>query len=128
MLNGIALFPLVTANIQIYSNPHRKWFFPSFLFVYEYFFVLLRPETKDKEIMTALELNAEMLRSMSLIAEDENLLKRAVKYLRKLVAEKEDPTLFTKEEFFHRVDEAKKGPSYRLEEGETIEDLIARVG
>lgn len=78
--------------------------------------------------MTAIQLNAEMLRSMSVIAEDENLLKRAVKYLRKLVAEKEDLTLFTKEEFFQRVDEAKKGPSYRLGEGETIEDLIARVG
>lgn len=46
----------------------------------------------------------------------------------KPVAETEDPTLFTKEEFFHRVDEAKKGPAYRLGEGETIEDLIARVG
>lgn len=88
----------------------------------------MRSETKDRYVMTAIQLNAEMLRNMSVIAEDENLLKRAVKYLRKLVAEKEDPTLFTKEEFFHRVDEAKKGPSYRLEEGETIEDLISRVG
>ena len=78
--------------------------------------------------MTAVQLNAEMLRSMSIIAEDETLLKRAVKYLRKLVADKEDPTLFTKEEFFQRIDEAKKGPSYELKEGETIEDLIERVG
>ena len=65
-----------------------------------------------------------MLRNMSIIAEDENLLRRAVKYLRKLVAEKEDATLFTKEEFFQRIDEAKKAPSYELKEGETIEDLI----
>ena len=78
--------------------------------------------------MTAIQLNAEMLRNMSVIAEDENLLKRAVKYLRKLVAEKEDPTLFTKEEFFHRIDEAKKGPSYELKEGETLENLIERIG
>ena len=49
-----------------------------------------------------------MLRNMSIIAEDENLLKRAVKYLRKLVAEKEDPTLMTKEEFFARLDKAEK--------------------
>ncbi len=68
-----------------------------------------------------------MLRNMSIIAEDENLLRRAVKYLRKLVAEKEDATLFTKEEFFQRIDEAKKGPSYELKEGETIEDLINRI-
>ena len=46
---------------------------------------------------------------MSVIAEDENLLKRAAKYLRKLVAEKKaDPTLLTKEEFFARVEKAEK--------------------
>jgi len=79
--------------------------------------------------MTAIQLNAEMLRNMSIIAEDENLLKRAAKYLRKLVAEKRtDPTLMTKEEFFARIDEAKKGPTYELREGETLEDLIKRVG
>ena len=53
---------------------------------------------------------------------------RLGKYLRNLVAKKKDPTLFTKEEFFHRIDEAKKGPSYELKEGETLEDLIERVG
>ena len=59
--------------------------------------------------MTALQLNAELLRELSIIAEDENLLKRAAKYLRKLVAEKQaDPTLMTKEEFFARVDKAEK--------------------
>ena len=58
--------------------------------------------------MTAIQMHAELLRNMSIIAEDENLLKRAAKYLRKLVAEKEDPTLMTKEEFFARVDKAEK--------------------
>jgi predicted metal-dependent RNase len=58
--------------------------------------------------MTSVQLNAEILRNMSIIAEDENLLKRAAKYLRKLVAEKEDPTHMTKEEFFARVDKAEK--------------------
>ena len=58
--------------------------------------------------MTAIEMNAELLRNMSIIAEDENLLKRAVKYLRKLVAEKEDPTLMTEEEFFARIDKAEE--------------------
>ena len=58
--------------------------------------------------MTTMQLNAEMLRNMSIIAEDENLLKRAAKYLRKLVAEKKDPTLMTMEEFYARVDKAAK--------------------
>ena len=59
--------------------------------------------------MTTLQLNAELLRNMSIIAEDENLLKRASKYLRKLVSEKEaDPTYLTKEEFLARIDKAEK--------------------
>ena len=59
--------------------------------------------------MTAIEMNAELLRNMSIIAEDENLLKRAAKYLRKLVAEKQAaPTELTREEFFARVDKAEK--------------------
>ncbi len=59
--------------------------------------------------MTAIEMFAELLRNMSIIAEDENLLKRAVKYLRKLVAEKQAaPTELTREEFFARVDKAEK--------------------
>ena len=79
--------------------------------------------------MTAMEMNAEMLRNMSIIAEDENLLRRAVKYLRKLVAEKEaDPTLMSKEEFFARVDEAKKGPSYKMLPDEDLTTFLRRLG
>lgn len=77
--------------------------------------------------MTAIQMNAEILRNMSIIAEDEHLLKRVAKYLRKVVAEKEDPTLFTKEEFFARIDKAKEGPGYELKQSESIEDLIRRI-
>ena len=75
--------------------------------------------------MTTLELNAELLRNMSIIAEDEDLLKRAARYLRKLVAEKQaDDTELSKEEFFARVDEARE----QIRQGEahsfaTVEDL-----
>lgn len=59
--------------------------------------------------MTAIQMNAELLRNMSIIADDENLLKRAAKYMRKLVAEKQaDPSLMTKDEFFARIDKAEK--------------------
>lgn len=78
--------------------------------------------------MTAIQMNAEILRNMSIIAEDEQLLKRAAKYLRKLAAEKEDSTRFSKEEFFARIDKAKEGPTYELKEGESIDDLIRRLG
>ena len=62
--------------------------------------------------MTTTQLNAEMLRNMSIIR-----------------AEKQsDPTEFTREEFFARIDEAKNGPTFELGEDETLEDLINRVG
>lgn len=58
--------------------------------------------------MATLPLNAELQQYMSIISEDENLLKRATKYLRKLVAEKQsDPTEMTREEFYAKLDKAK---------------------
>ena len=58
--------------------------------------------------MTAMQLNAEIYRSLGVIADDETLLARAAKYLKKLASQKDDPTLMTKEEFFRRVDEARE--------------------
>lgn len=77
--------------------------------------------------MTTMQMNTEILRNVSIIAEDEKLMKRAVKYLRKLAAEKEDTTLFTKEEFLARIYKAKEGEIYELNDGETIENLIDRI-
>lgn len=39
--------------------------------------------------MTALQLNAELFRELSIIAEDENLMQKTVKYLKKLTAKKQ---------------------------------------
>lgn len=83
--------------------------------------------------MTAMQMNAEILRNMSIIAEDENLLKRAARYLRKLAAEKEnDNTLLSKEEFFARVDEAreqiKRGEGVEMLPDESLDDFLKRVG
>ena len=64
--------------------------------------------------MTALQLNAELYRAMGKIADDETLMAKVLKYVKRLAAKKEDPTLMTKEEFFARVDEAKKGATYRM--------------
>lgn len=60
--------------------------------------------------MTAVQLNAmntQLLQGIGAIADDESLMKRLTKYVAKLVREKkQDPTLFSKEEFFHRIDES----------------------
>ena len=39
--------------------------------------------------MNSLQLNAELFRKLSIIAEDENLMQKSVKYLKKLTAKKQ---------------------------------------
>ena len=83
--------------------------------------------------MTAIQLNAEILRNLGALAEDEGMLKRVAKYLRKLVAEKEaDPTLMSTEEFFARVDEAqeqiKRGEGVEMLPDESLDEFLNRVG
>lgn len=67
--------------------------------------------------MTTMQLNADLFQSLSVIADDESLMKRAVKYLKKLAEQKkqqEDDTLMTKEEFFANIDDSLK----QIERGE----------
>ncbi|MBO4612096.1 MAG: hypothetical protein J5671_02875 [Bacteroidaceae bacterium] len=83
--------------------------------------------------MTAIQLNAEILRNLGALAEDESMLKRVAKYLRKLVSEKEvDPTLLSKEEFFARIDEAreqiKRGEGIEMLPNESLDEFLQRVG
>lgn len=74
------------------------------------------------------ELNAEILRNLGVIAEDEKMMNRLAKYLRKLVKEKEDPTLMSKEEFFSKIDlsleEARKGDVHRIENKEQLAQFL----
>lgn len=75
--------------------------------------------------MTAIQLNAEMLRNMSIIAEDEYLLKRAAKYLRKLVMEKQaDHTEFSREEFLDRIEKARKQPGRQFANVNELDQYI----
>lgn len=61
--------------------------------------------------MTALQLNAmntELWQSIGAIADNESLMKRLTRFAKKLVKEKEDATLMSKEEFFKMLDDAEK--------------------
>lgn len=73
-------------------------------------------------------MNTELWQSIGAIADNESLMRRLTRYAKRLAKEKEDSTRMTREEFFARIDEAKEGLTYELLEGETIEDLIKRVG
>jgi hypothetical protein len=78
--------------------------------------------------MTAVQLNAmntELWQSIGAIADSEPLMKRLTRYAKKLVKEREaDPTLMSKEEFFHMIDKAKKGPSKRFANVEELDEYI----
>ena len=82
--------------------------------------------------MTAVQLNAELLRELSTIVEDESLMTKVLKYIKKLTAKKPDPTLMTKEEFFARIDDAKKqyeeGKYTTLLPGDSVTDMLKRRG
>ena len=69
--------------------------------------------------MTAVEMSTELFRQLSIIAEDESLMAKMLKYSKKLTASKTDPTLMTKEEFFAKIDEsleqARQGRVHRIE-------------
>ena len=82
--------------------------------------------------MTALEMNAEILRNMSIIAEDASLSAKLMKYIKKLTAQKQDPTLMTKEAFFAKLDEAEReiaeGKGIRMLPNESLDEFLRRVG
>ncbi len=88
-------------------------------------FLYLCSGNKEDYKMTTTQLNAEVLRNMSIIAEDENLLRRAAKYLRKLVAEKEaDSAELTEEEFFARVERAREQSGKQFDSIEHLDQYI----
>lgn len=84
----------------------------------------MQPENKLLRNMTTLQMNAELFRQLSIIAKDENLMAKLLKYTRKLTANMEDPTLMSKEEFFARVDEAKKGSSKSFANVDELDKFI----
>ena len=74
-------------------------------------------------------LNADIQRSLGAIADDETMLKRVAKYLRRVVKQKEeDPTLMSKEEFLQHVDEsmnqARQGKTHRINSVEELDNFL----
>ena len=82
--------------------------------------------------MTAMQLRAELFREMNPQLDSEAALKKLIKYVQKLAAKKEDPTLMTKEEFFEKIERAEReiaeGKGIKMLPNETLDDLLKRVG
>ncbi|MBQ7423613.1 MAG: hypothetical protein IJ549_02435 [Prevotella sp.] len=67
--------------------------------------------------MTAIQLNAQntqLWQNIGAIADSEPLMKRLAKYVAKLVKEKNDSALMSKEEFYAKIERAEK----QMERGE----------
>jgi len=59
--------------------------------------------------MTALQLNADIYRNLGVIAEDETMLEKVAKYVRKLAKQvTDDPTRMSKEEYFSMLDRSEQ--------------------
>ena len=83
--------------------------------------------------MTALQLNADIYRNLAILSQDESMLEKAAKSLRRLVNKMtEDPTCMTKEEYFAMLDRSEaqyaRGEYTTLLPGESVTDMLRRSG
>ena len=77
--------------------------------------------------MTALQLNSEFFSVMSEIATEKGMLEKVLNFAKSLLAEKQDESLMTKDEFFKRIDEAKKGDSVSFDNIEDLDKYIRNL-
>ncbi len=80
--------------------------------------------------MTAAQLkamNTELWQSIGTIADSEPLMKRLTRYAKKLVKEKQDPTLMSKEEFFAKIERAEKQPGKSFASVEELDKYIRSI-
>ena len=82
--------------------------------------------------MTIYQMNAELFRELSVIAEDESMMAKLLKYAKKLTAKKQDETLVSQEEFMASLDrgeeEYRQGKCVRLLPGESVSEMLRRSG
>jgi hypothetical protein len=95
--------------------------------------LLLFLQAKQKhKMMTAVQINAELFRTMSEIADDEGLMMKLLKYAKKLAATKEDETLVSKEEFMASLDrgeeEYRQGKCHTMLPNESLDEFLKRIG
>ncbi|MBQ7449126.1 MAG: hypothetical protein IJS73_04905 [Paludibacteraceae bacterium] len=76
-------------------------------------------------------LNAEFLRDLSYVAEDEGLMKKLSKYVHRLLEKKKDETLFTEEEFRRKLEhssaQAAQGKYIEMRADESVDQFIDRL-
>lgn len=78
--------------------------------------------------MTPIQLRTELFREISPLLDNEVAMEKLIKYVRKLSATKEDPSLMTEEEFFAKVDksleQARQGRVHTVESKEELNRFL----
>ena len=77
--------------------------------------------------MTSMQLNADLFLTLGKIAEDESLMKKLLKYAKKLAEKKEDETLMTKDAFFSRINNARNEPSKSFANVKELDQYIRNL-
>jgi len=83
--------------------------------------------------MATSQITAELLHSLGDIADDDTLMAKVLKYVKKLASQRkqEDPTLMSKEEFYARVDksleQARSGKVHRIESKEELSQFLSSL-
>jgi len=79
--------------------------------------------------MTTLQLHADIYRSLGIIAEDETMLQKVAKYVRKLAKQvTDDPTRMSKEDYFAMLNQSKaqaeRGDVYRFNDKQKMVEWL----
>lgn len=86
------------------------------------------PNIKKK--MTAVQLNTmntELWQSIGAIADSEPLMRRLTQYAKKLAKEKRDETQMSEEDFFARIEEARKQPGRKFNNTTELDQYLQRL-
>ncbi|MBQ6765263.1 MAG: hypothetical protein IJP45_08790 [Paludibacteraceae bacterium] len=83
--------------------------------------------------MTALQLNADIYKNLAILSENESMLDKAAKYIRRLVKQvTDDPSCMTKEEYLAMLDRSEaqyaRGEYTTQLPGESVTDMLRRSG
>ena len=76
--------------------------------------------------MTSMELNQELFRQLAIVASDENLMRKTIKAIKRIIEKKEeqDATEMTREQFMARVEQAERGKTLHFDSVEDIDRYV----
>ena len=72
--------------------------------------------------MTSMELNQELFRQLAIVASDENLMRKTIKAIKRII--EQDTTEMTREQFMARVEQAERGKTLHFDSVEDIDRYV----